>query len=214
MPTNGTLPPTDPKKLDPITTLWPTDKLFYRVHGSQRAATSFNPGYGRGRFHPFSNTAGCSVPTLYGAEQIDGALSETVFRGVPAVGALRGIRRRSLAGLALSVLAPKRDLQLVDLTGHGLRRLGLQRNQLLETEAEHYAQSANWAAALHACNEKLDGLLLISRQFDTAAVILLFGDRVNTRSLINVEPPLTLYRGRGYQHVMEVAEIADMVILN
>ena len=200
--------------LDPLTTVWPAGVPFYRVHSARRTATVFNPGYGQGRFHPLNDADGRPVPTLYGADNIDGALAETVFRGVPAVGTLRGIRRHSLTGLALSVLAPRRKLRLIDLRGHELRRLGLTRNQLLETDAEHYHHTARWAAALHHALPTTDGLIWVSRQFDTASVMLLFGDRIKPQSLSLIEPPLSLYRGRGYQQVLAIAEQAGLIVLN
>jgi len=208
------LPPPDASLLDPLILHWPAGQRFHRVHAARWAANEFNPGYGQGRFHPFNDLDGQPVPTLYGSDQVDGALTETVFRGIPAVGTLRGIRRRSLINIVLSILAPKRELKLADLRGHGLRRLGLQRNQLLETEAEHYAQTAAWGAALHHSAVKPDGLIWVSRQFDTAAALLLFGDRVRPETLKIAEPPVSLYRGRGFQQVLASAERADLVIVD
>lgn len=207
-------PPDDPSTLDPLIAIWPAGQSLCRVHATKRAANAFNPGFGQGRFHPFHKQAGRMVPTLYASDQIDGALSETVFRGIPSVGSLRGIRKQNLAGLVLSTLRPTRDLRLADLRGHGLRRLGLQRNQLLETEASHYQQSAAWAGALHRADTTLDGLIWVSRQFDTATVMVLFGDRVKRRSLVAEKPALDLYRGRGLQQVLLSAESANLVVLS
>lgn len=193
--------------------VWEAGLAVYRVHSVRFAPVMFNPGYGRGRFHPFTDAQGRFVPTLYGADHRDGALSEAVFRGVPMVGKLRGIRRKVLESIVLSVLAAKRNLQLIDLRGHGLRRIGLQRNQLLETEADSYLCTATWAQALHRCNNAADGLIWVSRQFDTASVMVLFGDRLSSNELEVLRESISLYRGSGFDDVQQAAEEAGIAIL-
>ena len=207
-------PPSNPATLEPLITAWPAGQTFFRVHSAKRAANESNPGIGQGRFHPFCSHKGKTVSTLYAADSIEGTLSEAIFRGVPSIGNLRGIRKQSLTGIVLSQLRPTHDLTLADLRGHGLRRLGLQRNQLLETEAVDYEYSAAWAGALYHVDTKLDGLIWVSRQFDTAAVMMLFGDRVKRKSLVIEQPSLELYRGRGLRHVLESAELAGLVVLS
>lgn len=100
--------------LDPATETWSAGRPLFRVHDAS-AANGFNPGHGRGRFHPLRNRRGESIPTLYAADEIDGALSETVFRGVRGPGGR--IHRADLEPLRLSRLALQADLRLVDLTG-------------------------------------------------------------------------------------------------
>lgn len=214
MPSEIVLPePPDPAKLDPLITHWPADEPLIRVHSREFTATAFNPGHGRGRFHPFSDTAGRIVPVLYAANSIDGALAETVFRAVPLAGPLRAILRRNLSRQAFSRLLPRSALTLIDLRGHGLRRIRLKRNQLLETEADDYARTARWAKALHAARPEAQGLIWISRQFDTSAVMVLFGDRVSDSSLEAHEPPTPLDRGTGLAQVRNSAEQAGIVVL-
>ncbi len=38
--------------------------MIWRCHGSKLGAGEFNPGLGRGRFHPFVDGEGVPVPTM------------------------------------------------------------------------------------------------------------------------------------------------------
>ncbi|HEX4494576.1 MAG TPA: RES family NAD+ phosphorylase [Thermoanaerobaculia bacterium] len=184
-----------------------------RCHDSRFGATEFNPGFGHGRFHPFTGDAGDRVPTLYGASTLEGALSESIFHNTPLRGPLRSIRRSVLRPMQISALAPRRALTLVQLHGFGLRRLGLSRADLIEAEAQHYTRTASWAAAFHAWSHGVDGLVWVSRLHDTAFALVLFGDRVARADLDIVEPPLPIFLGEGFSRVQDAAEKAGITIL-
>ena len=115
--------------------------------------------------------------------------------------------------ILLSTLAATRDLTLAQLHGFGLRRLGLSRPDLIETEADRYVESVRWAQAIHACSNRIDGMCWISRQHDTAFALVLFGDRVRRRDLILIEPPLPLYSDPGFEIVHRAAEQAGITVL-
>ena len=53
--------------LQPATTTWKAGRRLFRVHGRQ-AANAFNPGYGRGRFHPIRDGHGRPVPKRLAGE--------------------------------------------------------------------------------------------------------------------------------------------------
>jgi hypothetical protein len=184
-----------------------------RCHDSRFGATEFNPGFGRGRFHPFQDAQGVAVLTLYGASGLMGALSESIFHQIPVRGPVRAIRRSTLRPMQVSVLAPGRDLKLVQLYDFGLRRLEVSRVELIDSEAAHYPRTAAWAAALHAWSGEVDGLVWVSRLHDTAFALVLFGDRVARRDLEVVEPPLPIFLGEGLARVQEAAEQAKITIL-
>jgi hypothetical protein len=168
---------------------------------------------GYGRFHPFRDYRGERVPTLYAADSFDGALSETVFHGVAIGSRRRSIRQSSLLPLVVSSLSPRRDLLLAQLHGHGLRRLGVSRQQLIDSEADSYATTVGWAQALHRSNRRLDGLVWVSRQHDTSLALVLFGDRLDRRDLEMAEPPRPLALGEGWRQVQEAAELAGITIV-
>ena len=92
------LPP-EPFDLQCNTETWEAEKPIVRVHNSAYVATEFNPGKRGGRFHPFAGEHEVIVPTIYGSNTIDGALSETIFRDVPPIGK-RVIEQRMLVPLA------------------------------------------------------------------------------------------------------------------
>jgi hypothetical protein len=183
-----------------------------RCHSVRFGATEFNPGLGIGRFHPFDNGAGYAVPVLYGADSFDGVLSETVFHGVAIGGRSRLVRHSVLRPLVVSTLRARRDLVLVQLHGHGLRRLGIDRNFLIDSDADAYESTALWAQAFYRVKRRLDGLTWVSRQHDTSHALVLFGDRVDRRDLEVAEAPLPLFVGAGLERTLLAAEAAGVTI--
>jgi len=203
---------TDP--LDPLVQTWERGEEVFRCHSVAFGATEFNPGLGRGRFHPFSDPRGSAVPTLYGAGSLDGALSETVFHSVPVRGSERRVRAATLAPLVISSLLVQRDLRLAQLHGYGLRRLGTTRSILIECEADGYSETVRWAAVLHQAPHRVDGLVWVSRQHDTSLALVLFGDRVEREDLLVCKPTLPLAFGAGLERVRSAAEAADITLVD
>jgi hypothetical protein len=165
-----------------------------------------------GRFHPFADREGRVVPTLYAAEDLDGALSETVFHNVPVRGPGKRVAKYVLQPMVASTLACDRALTLVQLYGFGRSRLELSRAELIETEVDHYPHTAAWARALHASGTGIDGLIWVSRQNDASHAMVLFGDRVERDSLQVVEAPRPLCFSPGFDDVQRAAEQAGITI--
>lgn len=153
------------------------------------------------------------MPTLYGAEDFQAALSETIFHDVPISGSGRHVLISSLIPWLFSAIAVLRPLRLVDLRGHGLRRLELRRADLIDSPASEYPALARWGAAFYDCPEEPDGIIWMSRQYDRSAALMLFGGRVSRRDLEVVEPPLPLGFGRGLEDVRDAAEAAGILIV-
>jgi len=192
---------------------WLGGSGIVRCHDSRFGATEFNPGFGRGRFHPFPDSLGLAVPTLYGASNLDGSLSESVFHNVPVRGRGKSILRSTLRPMMVSTIAARRDLTLIQLHGYGLTRLGVSRAELIDTDSRHYARAVAWASALHACLEGADGLVWVSRRFDTSFALVLFGDRVLRSDLEVVDPPVPLFPDPGFAAVQRAAEEAGILII-
>src|SRR4051794_35031607 len=114
-------------------------------------------------------------------------------------------------------LVARRDLLLdlirVELTSDGLRRLGLTRGDLLESDSRSYPQTAAWARALHEHCARVDGLW-ISRQRDTSRALILVGDRVKVGELAPApgEVPLPLGAGEGLAAVCAAADRAGITL--
>ncbi len=154
------------------------------------------------------------VGTVYGAHDDAGAIAESVFRPVPIGTAVRQVGRARLVPIMMSTLAGSRTLHLASLHGNGLRRIGATRAQLIDSEADQYPALTAWGQALHDCPATPDGIVWRSRHYDDSYALVLFGDRVRRHELQVVEPPLPLAIGRGLERVMELAEQADITIID
>lgn len=174
------------------TQIWPGGQPLHRLHNPVFGPAEFNPCQGApSRFSPLRTADGVCVATLYGADDFDCAVYETLFHDVPFRG-IKEIPATRIQSAAHSVLAPKRDLRLADLTTKGLRKLGVSRVELIESNAIDFAATVAWARAIHGQHPDLDGLYWVSRQYDRGRAVLLFGDRLGPALLDVVEGPTAL----------------------
>lgn len=185
---------------------WPKGQVIHRIHPNAYGSNQFNPGpHGNARFSPIKAAEASNIPTLYGGTTFDCAAMETVFHDVPFVAGLKTFDKQKLAGHVYSQITPKRDLKLVDLSATALKRLGIHRSQLIDTEKHEYPNTRIWAEAIHAASASAEGLCWVSRQDDRALAIVIFGDRVAAADL---SP------GRTPQNLLSVdAVYADLVNL-
>lgn len=171
--------PPPPERPDVTLLTWPRGTPIHRIHLADYGADQFNPGLrGNARFSPIRTRTDAPIPTLYGGTSFDGAAMETVFHDVPFAPGLKTLDRRRLRGQVHSVLVPQQDLRLVDLGNVALRRLGVSRVQLIETEKSGYPATRRWAEAIHAAHPDVQGLCWVSRQHDREQALMLYGDRV------------------------------------
>ena len=174
-----------PAVLNVSLTTWPRGRPIHRVHLVRYAADGFNPGRnGDARFSPIVDASGAAVPTLYGGSTFDCAAMETVFHDVPFAPGFKSFDKLKLVGQIHSVLLPATDLVLADLSNVALRKLGVPRAQLIDTEKDCYPETRKWAEAIHAQAAKIQGLCWTSRQDDRALAIILFGDRIVAKTLM------------------------------
>ena len=201
----------DPPTVLHITTAaWEAGVALHRVHLDLYAAEAFNPGVkGNARFSPVVNAAGKPIPTLYGGTSFNCAAMETVFHDVPFAPGLKTFAKHKLEGQVHSVLATTAALTLADLRNVPLRKLGVERKQLIDTEKDTYGQTRKWAAAIHAQNAHIQGLCWTSRQDDSAMAVMLFGDRIGAGVLTQqVASRGLLDDGPAY---MDLLSLADMI---
>ena len=160
---------------------WSLDTIIHRVHQDHYAGDQFNPGLnGNARFSPIKDALGAPVPTLYGGSTFACAAMETVFHDVPFAPGLKTLDKRKLAGQVHSQVQvmPGADLVLADLRSKALRKLGVARNQIIDTEKDQYPITRQWAEAIHTQCPQVQGLCWTSRQDDSAQALMLFGDRL------------------------------------
>lgn len=160
---------------------------LWRIHQARFRPAQFHPGAGAdARFSPIRSAAKKPIPTLYAASTLEGALMETVFHDVPTPPAdyILDIERLPELGLRVSIIRPKGELHVIDLSTKGLQRLGLQRTQLVDTPVTAYPAARRWAEWLHDAERGAQGLLWTSRKDDAAKAMMLFGDRVQEKEFV------------------------------
>lgn len=181
--------------------------MLHRVHQDHYKGDQFNPGLtGNARFSPIRDAEGDPIPTLYAAITFDAAAMESVFHDVSHAPGFKHYDERKLEGQVLSELKVKRDLKLADLGSVALRKLGVQRKQLIDTEKDQYPATRRWAEAIHAQHPDIQGLSWISRQDDSARAVLLFGDRVPKGALQQVGESRSLLKDEVHMELLDLAE--------
>lgn len=213
---DGHLTPRPPASLHITSVTLPRMQVWHRVHSDEYEGGQFNPGRrGNARFSPIRDAAGSPIPTVYMAGTFDAALMESVFHDVPHAPGFKQFDKRKLEGQVHSQLQVAQDLRLADLTGKPLRKLGVTRKQLIDTEKDQYPRTREWAAAIHAQHPDIQGLLWTSRQDDSARAVMLFGDRVPKGALRPTGNPRSLVKDeQAYGEVLALAEVIGVVIVS
>ena len=134
---------------------------------------------------------------------------ETVFHDVPFAPGLKTFAKHKLEGQLHSVLAITATLTLADLRNVPLRKLGVERKQLIDTEKDTYGQTRKWAQAIHAQHAHIQGLCWTSRQDDSAMAVMLFGDRIGADVLAQQGLSRPLLDDAAA--IMELLALADML---
>lgn len=166
------LVPDPPDTIDPLVERWPAGQTLYRVHGSRRPPTAANPGpYPHSRFAFFGDPP---VPVLYAAEDEHTAVAETLLHDIPHGGRLLPAAFRTRIASAITT---DRNLHLAQLHSGGLKRLGLRPRNLTDTSPAHYPRTVRWAHAIHRAGS-FDGLVWMSRQWNSGKAVMLFADRI------------------------------------
>jgi len=189
-------------------------QVLHRVHLQAYHATQFNPGHtGDARFSPIQNRQGQAIPTLYAADTFQAALMESVFHDVPHEAGFKLFDRRKLHRQVHSQLEIRANLVLADLTSKPLRKLGVTRRQLIDTEKDQYPNTRLWAQAVHAQHPDVQGLYWTSRQDDSARAVVLFGDRIADGSLQQAGESRNLLEDeRAYGEVLKLAALIGVDI--
>lgn len=182
--------------------------LLHRGHQNKYRADQFNPGInGNARFSPIQDDEGKPIPTLYGGTTMACALMETVFHDVPHTAGFKSFDKAKLVEQMHSAVWVGRSLQLVDLASIPLRKLGVTRKQIIDTEKDQYPATRKWAEAIHRQCPQAQGLSWVSRQDDLARAVVLFGDRIPDGTLLAEGAARSLLDdNEAYDAVLDLAE--------
>lgn len=208
--------PTPVRPLRPALSEWAKETEIWRCHSPAFGGKTFNPlGPPRagGRFRPILTPTGQVIPTLYGANGLEGALAETLLRDVPLKGSARHLMEAKLRGTRYSVVWPTRTLQLAVLYDPEVGRLGVRAADIGGSLPRDYPWTAEWAQSIHDDEPRADGLIWVPRNHNRALALMLFGDRVAEYDLDVVVDSEPLDTGWGRDEVLRLLEAADVALI-
>jgi hypothetical protein len=206
-----------PKSLDPLVEVWPTGQPLYRVHQIAYPPAAPFASDRPARFRPLYDQSGDIVPMLYGTGSPEATVAESVLHDL-APRRPRAVAWESLGPFGLSEIVPRRALRLAQLHSAGLLRLRLRNTDLIDTLPSRYPDTLPWGQALYDLPERLDGIVWMSRRYNSVRACVLFGStgtdtRVETADLaLGARSFATLAFGDGYELVVSVCTAADVLI--
>ena len=127
---------------------------------------------------------------MYVGSDFTCALHESIFHDVPMRG-VKSISDSRLDEFVYSILVPRANLRLADLTSAGLMKINAPRS-LTECELDGYPETVRWAQSIHRDNPALAGLLWVSRRYNEGRAMVLFGDRIAQGTLKIQHGPIPL----------------------
>lgn len=188
--------------------VWEQGRPIHRIHPVIFGSSQFNDsGKGYARFSPLIKADGTIIPTLYGAGAFRASAMETIFHDLPDDISNFIFSYKTLQLMAHSVVAPARDLTLLDLGSVGLRALQLKKSNVIDSQPSTYPHTQALALAWHQELPHIDGLSWISRLDDHSPACMLFGDRVTPADLPVQAPVQSLAASPCLEAVVELAKI-------
>lgn len=188
--------------------------LIHRVHHSKFGGAQFNPGpHGDARFSPICDADDKPIPTMYAATTFECAVMETAFHDVPYTSDLKTYQKSKLKHLVYSQLAVQSDLSLIDLSTLALRKLGIERNQLIDTESVTYPRTRAWAGAIYLQCPSAQGLSWISRQDDQARAFVFFESRLPATPFVATPHKSLTGDITTYSALLDLADLIGLDII-
>ena len=193
---------------------WQPAEPLWRVYSQSFGATGFNgTDKGYARFSPLKRPDGSVVPILYAGTTLDVALMEIVLRDVPtpSVGFQLTLPEPGLEQRRVTELVLGGPLRMVDFSAIGLRRIGLDRADVIDCDSSNYPATQALGAWAHASTQVADpaesvhGIVWTSRHDDSGQAIVLFGDRIPKGALEPKDPDQRLHTGRVDAALMRLA---------
>lgn len=174
----------------PILT-WNKLKTAYRIFPHKYPAEDFNPNTSvdpwdtssGGRFHPFDDSAGNRIPTMYCADHNAGALAETLLRDTLTT---RIVAPKAIEENSSCMIHFQRDLSLLNLSHSSVAS---DFSAILTGSSDCYEDSRGVAADIHANYSAVDGIIWTGKQIGQPSFkcFVLFGDRIFSRDITPIE---------------------------
>lgn len=174
------LPPADGFRGKLTTRTIPAGQTWIRLYRNHYDPVHFGTT-GHSRFDAANGEFGM----LYGAENIAGAFVETLIRG-----GVREITETQLQAYDVAEIRHRREMKLVDLTGKGLVRMGV--DARLNTGDYRVAQA--WSSAFMAHPDRAHGIVYPSRH-DPDESLAAFHQRTKTQLICKTCGGLATYLG-------------------
>ena len=176
----------------------PVGAVLWRIHAERLAGDAFNPGIGFSRFAPIGPVRK-RVPTAYAAEEFEAAVYETIFHDLDPAQSFKTYPLNKLAEVRCSMLRVATPLVLRSFLAPDLMKLGVARNQLIDTPSQEFPDTRRWSAALHRRDTVTQGMVWESRAYPSSLAMMFFGDRVSSGALsvvsstrIDADPALAM----------------------
>lgn len=212
------MPRKPPRSFEPLLEPWHAGRPLFRVHPVVHPANEPFATDRPARFRPLRTADGEIVPMLYGAASERAAIAESVLHDIAPRGP-RVVAFESLVPTGLSCLMPQRDLQLAMLHSTGLDPLRLRNASLIETLPSRDPETLPWGQALYDHRLHVDGIVWMSRRYNSVRACALFGSTTNDRRVedsdLVFDPARsfpTLAFGNGYELVVDACTAADVLI--
>lgn len=196
-------------RLDPAQigrTEW-APSMLWRVYAQVHGPTGFN-GTGRGdaRFSPVEHK-GAIVPAMYAATSVQAALMESVLHDVslPSAGFILTLDAAT-DPRRIARLQSRETLRLADFSTVGLRRLGLERSDVVDSDKRHYPHTRGLATWIYANCPDVQGIAWTSRQDDSAQAVVLFEPRLAADTLTIIERDMELLGGPHHAALLELLD--------
>jgi hypothetical protein len=166
----------------------PNPTVLWRVYrGSEPLQFGVSTRAGGNRFDPLP-TPWDTTRVLYAATSPEAAIAETLLRWHDDVGAGAHVEleRSRFEDRYLTEVRVTRELNVIDLTGFGIApvqatldadRGGHRAEDIFQCSSASYETTQAWGSWFRDQKPQADGLRWMSRQFNSAAAVVLFEDR-------------------------------------
>jgi hypothetical protein len=180
-------------------------RALWRVYAQVHGPAGFNgTNRGNARFSPIEHV-GAIIPTMYLATSVQAALMETVLHDapVPSAGFILTLEPAK-EPRRISRLQSTMALQLADLSTVGLRRVGISRSDVVDSDKTHYPVTRQLATWIYANCPDVQGLAWTSRQDDSAQAIVLYEPRLAGGTLAILDQDAEFFSGPHHAALIDL----------